>query len=366
MDIPFVGTSVVAFVAVFSALVFFHELGHFWVARRFGMRVDVFSIGFGPTLWSRKDRHGIEWRLSAVPLGGFVKFFGDASGASNQAPELEQMSEADRRDCFHFRPLHQRAAVVAAGPIANFLLAFVIFAVMFMTVGQSYSDPVVDAVLPGKPAAVAGFRPNDRILKVNGDDIATFEEFRTRVAMSAGREMSFTVKRADSIVVLKATPVAETDGSMTVGRLGLASERKALVKRGPMDAMWHAVLEIRDTSTMIFRVAGEMIVGQRSVKDLGGPLKIAEISGEVAQVSLLGLVMMTAALSVNLGLVNLLPIPVLDGGHLLYYAFEAVRGRPLAEKIQEYGFRMGMALVLLLMVVVTWNDLIGIVSRLQS
>ncbi len=366
MDIPFVGTSLVAFIAVFSALVFFHELGHFWVARRFGIRVDVFSIGFGPTLWSRKDRHGIEWRLSAIPLGGYVKFFGDASGASNQSNDLQFMSEADRRDCFHFRPLHQRAAVVAAGPAANFLLAMVIFIGMFMTVGQHFSEPVIDKVLPGSRAEKAGFKDGDRILQVGSREIESFEEFRNQVVLNADKPLVVTVVRGGQTLVLEAIPATQIEKSTRTGRLGVVNEHPRIVERGLADAVWYAGVEVRDNVVMILHVVGEMIRGDRSVKDLGGPLKIAEVSGEVAQSSLLGLLMLTAALSINLGLINLFPIPVLDGGHLLYYAFEAVRGRPLGERAQEYGFRFGMALVLLLMVVVTWNDLVGMVSRIQS
>lgn len=366
MDIPFVGTSLVAFIAVFSALVFFHELGHFWVARRFGIRVDVFSIGFGPTLWSRKDRHGIEWRLSAIPLGGYVKFFGDASAASNQTQGLEQMSEADRADCFHFRPLHQRAAVVAAGPIANFLLALVIFVGLFMTIGQQFSPPVIDKVLEGSRAEQAGFKAGDRVLQVGTRSVESFEQFRNHIVLNADKPLVVTVQRGAERLVLEAIPATQVEKSTRTGRLGVVNEHPGIVKRGLFDAVWYAGVEVRDNVLMILHVVGEMISGERSVKDLGGPLKIAEVSGEVAQSSLLGLVMLTAVLSINLGLINLFPIPVLDGGHLLYYAFEAVRGRPLGERVQEYGFRVGMALVLLLMVVVTWNDLIGMVSRIQS
>ncbi|MGE0667451.1 MAG: RIP metalloprotease RseP [Sphingomonadales bacterium] len=366
MDIPFVGTSLVAFLAVFSALVFVHELGHFWVARRFGIKVDVFSIGFGPTLWSRHDRHGTEWRISALPLGGYVKFAGDESAASNAAADIDRMSEEERRDCFHFRPVHQRAAVTAAGPIANFLLAFVIFTALFMTVGQRYTAPVADGILEGSAADTAGFRKGDRIVRIGGQEIQSFEEMRDLVAMNPGKELLFTLRRGESLVELAATPVLKVEGSSKIGVLGIRSQRMEVIKRGPLDAMWHAGLEIRDKSIMMLRVVGEIIGGDRSVKDLGGPIKIAEVSGEVAQSSLLNLVVLAAFLSINLGLINLFPIPVLDGGHLLYYAFEAVRGRPLGQKIQEYGFRVGMALVLLLMVVVTWNDLIGVVNKIQS
>ncbi|MBI1180599.1 MAG: RIP metalloprotease RseP [Alphaproteobacteria bacterium] len=363
MGIYSIVISAVAFLGVFSVLVFFHELGHFWVARRFGIRVDIFSIGFGPPIWSRIDRNGIEWRVSAVPLGGFVKFFGDATGASNQSAALDQMSEEDRRDCFHFRPVHQRAAVVAAGPIANFVLAFVLFAGLFMTVGQSFTAPVIDGVVKDSPAATAGFHTQDRILSVGGIDVQSFEEVRNIVAMNPGKTLSVAVRRDGRVSTLRVTPTTVTHGSMKYGQMGIESHHREVVRRGPLESFYYSGKEIRDNVVLIVRVVAEMVQGERSVKDLGGPLKIAEVSGQVAQVSLIGLVMMGAALSVNLGLINLFPIPMLDGGHLLYYACEAVRGRPLGEKVQEYGFRLGMALVLLLMVVVTWNDLIGIVSR---
>lgn len=356
MDILSIGIAAVSFVVVFSVLVFFHELGHFWVARRFGIRVDVFSIGFGPSLWSRKDRHGIEWRISAVPLGGYVKFFGDASGASNQNSDIQSLSDEDKRDCFHFRPLHQRALVVAAGPIANFLLAFVIFTVMFMAVGQPYTSPVVDKVVAGSPAEAGGLRTGDRILNVGAFEVQTFEEVANLIAMNPGKELSMRVERDGEVMVFAATPATFERNSMKIGQLGITSTGRETVQRGPLEAPVYAVRQIRDDVVMILHVVGEMLRGERSVKELGGPLKIAEVSGEVAQVSLVALVMLAGMLSVNLGLINLFPIPMLDGGHLLYYAFEAVRGRPLGEKVQEYGFRVGMALVLLLMVVVTFND----------
>jgi regulator of sigma E protease len=363
MDISSIAISVISFVGVFSVLVFFHELGHFWVARRFGIRVEVFSIGFGPSMWSRRDRNGVEWRVSSIPLGGYVKFFGDASGASNISDDARMMTEEEKRDCFHFRPVHQRALVVAAGPIANFVLALVLFAGVFMTAGQSYTAPVVDGVVAGSPADQAGFQIDDRIVAINDFDIQSFEEVRNHFAMNPGKELRVIVRRDGADVPLLATPDAVTQGSMTFGRMGIESHHREVVQRGPLEAFVYAGAEIRDNVTLILQVVWEMLGGDRSVKDLGGPLKIAEVSGQVAQVSLVGLVLMAGALSVNLGLINLFPIPMLDGGHLLYYAFEAVRGRPLGEKIQEYGFRLGMALVLLLMVVVTWNDLIGMVSR---
>jgi len=361
-----VGISVISFVAVFSALVFFHELGHFWVARRFGIRVDAFSIGFGPVISQWHDRHGTKWRISALPLGGYVKFFGDASGASNQSDDLDTMSDADRADCFHFRPLYQRAAVVFAGPFANFLLAIVIFALLFMTVGQSYTPTVVERIVPGSVAEESGFQPGDRIVDVDGVSVQTFEQMGQLIGMNPDRSLTFDVMRDGKLVEITAAPrgvLRETlAGEQVVGELGVATDAVDWVKRGPAEAVWYAVLETRDTVVLIGRTLAEVVTGTRSVKELGGPLKIGQVSGKVAKISLLALISFAAMLSINLGLINLLPIPMLDGGHLLYYAYEAVRGRPLGPKAQEYGFRLGVAFVLGFMVVVTWNDILHLVS----
>ncbi|MFN3232723.1 MAG: RIP metalloprotease RseP [Alphaproteobacteria bacterium] len=361
-----VGISVAAFIGIFSVLVFFHELGHFWVARRFGIRVDAFSIGFGPTLAQWVDKNGTEWKISALPLGGYVKFFGDASGASNQDDDLDAMPEADRADCFHYRPLYQRAAVVFAGPLANFLLAIVLFAGVFMTAGQAYTPPVIHNVIAGSVAEKTGFQPFDEVVDVDGVSVETFQEMAQLIAMNPNRELSFHVVRDNRDIELIATPegiIQDTlSGRQLVGRLGISSPAQDRVKRGPIEAFGYAILETRDTVVMIGRTLAEIVTGNRSIKELGGPLKIGQVSGEVAQISLIAILTFTALLSVNLGLINLLPIPMLDGGHLLYYAFEAVRGKPLGMKAQEYGFRLGMAFVLLFMVVVTWNDIIHLAS----
>ena len=361
-----VGISVVAFIGVFSALVFFHELGHFWVARRFGVRIEAFSIGFGPSLVSWHDKHGVNWRIAALPLGGYVKFFGDADGASTPSDEVNALSEAERQDCFHYKPLYQRALIVAAGPIANFILAIVIYAGVYMTVGQPFGVAQVTAVQEDSAAQEAGFKAGDIIVEIDNVGIGSFGEMADMIAVNPGRTLDFIVLRDGQEVDLVATPravLAETPiGEREIGRMGLQGGAQEWVQRGPFEALWYAGLETRDKTVFIIRTIGELITGNRSIKDLGGPLQIGHVSGQVAQISFVALLLFAALLSINLGLINLLPIPMLDGGHLLYYACEAVRGKPLGERVQEYGFRLGLALVLTLMVVVTWNDIVSFVS----
>ncbi len=361
-----VGISIVSFIGIFSVLVFIHEFGHFWVARLFGIRVDTFSIGFGPTLLRWTDARGTDWQISALPLGGYVKFFGDATGASNQDEDLDEMAQEDRADCFHFRPLYQRAAVVFAGPLANFLLAIALFAGVFMTVGQAYTPPIIHDIVADSAAAEAKFQPFDEIVDVDGIYVETFEEMAQLIAMNPNRELRFGIIRDGAEIDVMATPRGVLQDTLTgeqiVGQLGVMRPAQEHVMRGPVEAFWYAILETRNTVVLIGRTLSEVVTGVRSVKELGGPLKIGQVSGEVAKISLVAVLTFAALLSVNLGLINLLPIPMLDGGHLLYYAYEAVRGRPLGLKAQEYGLRMGLAFVLVFMVVVTWNDIVHLVS----
>ena len=362
-----VGISVVAFVSVFGALVFFHELGHFWMARRFGTRIEAFSIGFGPALVKWYDKQGVEWRIAAVPLGGYVKFFGDANGASTPSDEVQSLSEEEKKDCFHYKPLYQRSLIVAAGPVANFILAIVIYAVVFMTAGQPYTAPEIGEVVAGTPAERAGIMAGDRILTVDGVGIESFEEFHTYIVSHPNQDLDISVMRGGRELALTALTEGEVRealvGTAEFGKLGVKSaEHTERIQRGPIEAWGYAVLETRDKVVFIVRTVGELIVGARDLNELSGPLGIGHISGKIAQISVLTLIMFAALLSINLGLINLFPIPMLDGGHLLYYACEAVRGRPLSERAQEYGFRVGLALVLLLMVRVTWNDIGRLVS----
>jgi regulator of sigma E protease len=351
------------FLVLLTALVFVHEMGHYLIARYNGVRVEVFSVGFGPEIFGWTDKAGTRWKFSLIPLGGYVKMFGDADAASTPSKDAAEMSEADRAVAFPHKRLGQRVWIVAGGPLANFLFAIVIFAGFFMTYGQPFTPPVVGEVLPESAAEAAGFEPQDRILAIDGDSLERFEELQVIVAGRAGERMEILVDRGGEQLVLVATPRATRiddglGGSQEIGRLGISRSGSEFVRLDPLTAVWRGGAETWSLSVRILNAVGEIIIGDRSAKELGGPLLIAQVSGQVAEDGILNFIQLVALVSINLGLINLFPIPMLDGGHLLYYAIESVRGRPLGERAQEFGFRIGLALVLSLFLFVTWNDLV--------
>ncbi len=361
---------VVPFLFVLTIVVFFHELGHFLVARWCGIKVMVFSIGFGPEIVGFNDRYGTRWKLSAVPLGGYVKFFGDENAAS--VPDRDAasgMTEAEKKDSFQFKPVGSRAAVVAAGPIANFILAIAIFAIVFMTVGKQTTTARVDAIQPNSAAQKAGFQPGDLVLAINGSPIANFSEMQRIVSVSAGEPIRVEVERGGVPVTLKATPELKElkDSFGNVHRIGVLGISRSMApgdikteKAGPLQAV---VMGAQETWFVVERTLtyiGGVFTGRESADQLGGPIRIAQVSGQVATAGFTALIHLTAVLSVSIGLLNLFPIPLLDGGHLLFYGIEAVRGRPLSERAQEFGFRIGLAVVVMLMIFATFNDIKGI------
>ncbi|GBE43173.1 metalloprotease MmpA [bacterium BMS3Bbin10] len=360
------------FLFVLTVVVFFHELGHFIVARWCKVTVRVFSIGFGKEIFGFYDKKGTRWRLSWIPLGGYVKFLGDEDAAS--APDREamrKMSEEELAGSFHTKPLASRAAVVVAGPIANFLLAIVIFAFMFTFVGQRQTLPIVDAVTEGSAASQAGFKPGDRILSIDGEPIESFSEMQRIVSISADQELAIVVDRGGSELALRATPRKQemTDVFGNTIRRGLLGIRRSaspddwvLKKYDPATAIWMGTKETYFVVSRTLSYLYQVVTGREKADQLGGPIRIAQVSGQVATAGFFALMNLAAILSVSIGLINLFPIPMLDGGHLLFYAIEAVRGRPLSERTQEIGFRIGLALVLMLMIFATWNDVIHLTS----
>jgi len=361
---------VVPFLFVLTIVVFFHELGHFMMARWCGIRVLVFSIGFGPEIAGFNDRYGTRWKISAVPLGGYVKFFGDdnAASAPNHAAAAA-MSEADKKDSFVFQPVPSRALVVAAGPIANFVLAIAIFAGIFMTVGKQTTSARVDTVQAGSAAEVAGFKPGDLVLSINGEKIDSFSDMQRVVSVSAGEPLAIEVDRGGVQVALKAVPQLKElkDNFGNVHRLGVLGISRSMApgdikteKAGPVRAI---VMGAQETWFVVDRTLAYItgvFAGREAADQLGGPIRIAQVSGQVATAGFAALIHLTAVLSVSIGLLNLFPIPLLDGGHLLFYAIEAIRGRALSERAQELGFRIGLALVVMLMIFATFNDIKGI------
>jgi regulator of sigma E protease len=362
----------VPFLFVLSLVVFFHELGHFLVARWCGVRILVFSIGFGPEIVGFNDRYGTRWKIAAIPLGGYVKFFGDENAAS--VPDTERLAEMDdgeKSQSFVFQPVAKRAAIVVAGPMANFLLAIVIFAGIFMFYGKQSMTARVDSVQPDSAAAAAGFQPGDLVMAINGGAIGDFADMQRVVSESAGATLNITVDRKGTQLVLKATPALKEikDNFGNVHRIGILGITRSTapedLKFQPVPAPRAVWMGVQETWFVIDRTLsyiGGVVVGRESTDQLGGPIRIAQMSGQVATAGFVALIHLAAVLSVSIGLLNLFPIPLLDGGHLLFYGIEALRGRPLSERAQEVGFRIGLAIVLMLMIFATFNDIVHLAT----
>nr|WP_319485170.1 RIP metalloprotease RseP [uncultured Cohaesibacter sp.] len=352
---------------VLMIVVFFHELGHFMVARWCGVTICEFSIGFGKELFGFHDRHGTRWKISAIPLGGYVKFLGDENAAS--VPDQEAMNslgEDDREGSLHSKSLWARAAIVAAGPFANFLLSIIIFGMLLFLYGKPITPARVDAVVPDSAAAEAGFEVGDIMLSVDGQAIKSFADVQGIVALSSGDALAVVVDRNGQELTLMTTPrrteVTDQFGNkQKIGVLGIRHEARAedvvRMQYGPMEAAWGGVTETYAIVERTLGYVGRIFVGKEDADQLGGPIRVAQVSGQVATLGIVALVNLAAILSVSIGLLNLFPIPMLDGGHLVFYAIEGIRGKPLSAKSQEVGFRIGLALVFSLMIFATFNDI---------
>ncbi|OSQ38083.1 zinc metalloprotease [Thalassospira mesophila] len=351
--------TILAFLFVLSVLVFVHEFGHYWVAIKAGVKVESFSIGFGPEIVGWNDKSGTRWKISALPLGGYVKMFGDMNPAS--AGQRDDLSDEEQQHAFHHKGLLARAAIVFAGPLANFIFAIVIFTVLFAAVGQQRALPVVGTVTENSAAAAAGLLPNDRIVAVDGQNIEWFEDLSVKIRQKPDQPVDLTIKRGTETLDVTATPQAVSEGNgpdaMTFGRLGVSAGEFVAHRDGVFEAVGHGFSTTYGIVTQTFDAIGEMIAGKRDSSELGGPIRIAQMSGQVAEGGLAPLLSFMGYLSVSLGLINLMPVPLLDGGHLVFYLLEALRGKPMNAKAQEYGFRLGAGLVLSLIIFATWNDL---------
>jgi regulator of sigma E protease len=378
--------SLFAFIIVLGVLVFVHELGHYLAARWCGVHVEVFSIGFGPAIVTWRDRVGTVWKLAWLPLGGYVKLHGQERPEVVETREprqpgrlaqafmrrrgpvpapaapvrAEPANAADRwipGRVFHEKSVGARAIVVAAGPVANFLLTIVLFSLLFATAGRPVIMPVAGSVLPDSAAERGGVQADDRILSIAGTPVATFEDVQRIVGARPGETLPLTIKRGDATLQLSVLTDSRDAGGRKVGMLGIRGGQMEYRQLTLPQALIGGVTETwRVTADTVSGVA-QMIAGSRGTEDLGGPLRIAQLSGQVAQLGIASLISFIAVLSVNLGLINLFPIPVLDGGHLLFYLAEAIRGRPIPPRAQEYGFRAGLALIAGLFIFATWNDL---------
>ncbi len=351
------------FVVVISAVVFVHEYGHYWVARLCGIRIESFSIGFGPKLFGWTDKHGTVWQVACLPLGGYVKMYGDADASSRPGEEVKTMTDEEKKVSFHHQNVNKRLAVVSAGPIANYIFAIVVLAALFMAQGQPFSPPVVGALVENGVAARAGFQTGDKILSIDGHNVARFEDIKRMIGMNSGVPVPIVVARAETSLTLTVTPeiTVQKDrfgGEHKLGRIGIVSDKVDYKKWPPLQALEKATVEAWTMSVDTLKAVGQIVMGVRGSEEIGGPLRIAEMSGNIAKDGAVSLIWFVAIISLNLGLINLFPIPLLDGGHILFFAFEKFLGRPLSDKTQEVGMRLGLTFVVTLMVLATWNDLV--------
>jgi regulator of sigma E protease len=363
---------IVPFLFVLTVVVFFHELGHFLVARLCGIRVLTFSLGFGPEIVGFYDRYGTRWKISAIPLGGYVKFLGDENAAS--VPDhaaAAVMTEEEKAVSFIHKSVGPRAAVVAAGPIANFILAIAIFASVFAIFGKQTTSARVDTVQPSSAAQAAGFQPGDLVLSINGEAIDSFADMQRIVSINAGDQLTIAVERGGVPVTLHATPELKElkDSFGNVHRLGVLGISRSMkpgdIKTQRVNPLQAIVMGAQETWFVVDRTLsyiGGVFAGRESADQLGGPIRIAQVSGQVASAGFVALIHLAAVLSVSIGLLNLFPIPLLDGGHLLFYGIEAARGKPLSERAQEVGFRIGLAIVVMLMIFATFNDILHLAT----
>ncbi len=350
------------FLFVLTFLVFIHEMGHYLVARINSVKVDVFSIGFGPEIYGIYDKHGTRWKISLIPLGGYVKFYGDMGASSFPDKEKINHKNVNSNSIFHNKSLFQRSAIVTAGPLANFLFAIFIFSIIFFIYGKPYSVPIINEVLPNSSAEYYGLKNKDRIVSIGNRDINSFDDIKSIVQLNANQELNFQILRDSKILNLIVKPklvrVKDSFGNeYNIGQLGIRSNETEYLKLNFFQSISYSVDQTINVCLTSLIAVKQMIFGKRSAEELAGVIGIAKMTGDVAQVGFVSLLQLMAFLSISLGLVNLFPIPMLDGGHLLFYFFEAILGKPLSLKMQEFGMKLGFMFVVFLMFLTAFNDL---------
>ncbi|MDB4821062.1 site-2 protease family protein [Candidatus Pelagibacter sp.] len=359
---------ILPFVALIVVVVFIHEYGHYYFAKRYGVGVTDFSIGFGKEMFGWNDKSGTRWKICVIPLGGYVKFFGDRNVYSQADNDkiIKEYSKEDQDKLFVLKPLYQRALIVFGGPLANFLLAILIFFSVYTFAGKDFTPAVINEVQKDSPAMVAGLKDNDIVVSIDGNEVTSIMEVSKYIMMSTDEFINFTVNRYDQNLTFRVKPnIVEGEDNLgnkiskrMIGiKLGAYNNEVNHVKLGPTKALFYAVNEVYYVSTSSLKYIGSMLTGNGDTSQLGGPIRIAKISGQVAEFGILPFISLMAYISISLGLINLFPIPMLDGGHLMFYGIEKVLGRPLSQKTQEGFFRIGMFLLLSLMFFTTFNDL---------
>jgi len=353
------------FLVALTILVFFHELGHFWVARLAKVRVEVFSVGFGAELFGWNDKAGTRWKIGVIPLGGYVKMFGQSDLPGDEDEDQPPLTDKEKAVSFQHKTLAQRTAIVAAGPIANFLLSVVLIAGLMATFGAARPYAGVGEMMPGSAAAEAGFEAGDRIVSIDGEAVEWFSDLVRIVSVQPEMLLKIKVRRGDDEFVLTATPkrhqqLGAEGKTVEIGLLGVRYDPQQMhyERQNPLMAVWLGIQQTASLTEKTLSFLGQVISGRQGTEGIGGPLRIVQYAGITFQSGIENFILFLAVLSINLGLINLFPIPILDGGHLLFFAVEAILGRPLGPQAQEYGFRFGLILVLILMIFVTWNDLL--------
>ncbi len=371
-NVSFIWEIGVPFLVALSVLVFVHELGHYLVARWNGVRVEVFSIGFGTELKGWTDRAGTRWKICAIPLGGYVKMFGESETIADEVTKDQRpLTPEEVAVSFHHKSIAQRAAIVVAGPLVNYIFAIIAFAILFMAVGMPQTDTtaplpaIIGSIAPGSAAEKAGLKVGDRVVVAGDEKITLFSDLQRIVQASPAMSLPLTLVRDGSELRLTVVPSAReiserSGGKITRGQLGVTADPGPIeyVRQAPHQAIWMGIERTYVVTVRILAYIRDVVVGTQSAEEVGGILRIAQMSGQVAELGIANYVTFLAVLSINLGLINLFPVPLLDGGHLAFYAIEAIRGRPLGARAQEYGFRLGLVLVLALFVFATWNDLV--------
>ena len=359
---------IIPFMVLILVVVFIHEYGHYYFARRYGVGVTDFSIGFGKELFGWNDKSGTRWKICWIPLGGYVKFFGDRNvfSQADQEELLKKYNKEDKDKLFVTKPLYQRALIVAGGPVANFILAIFIFLFIYMFVGKDFTPAIIDEVQKDSPAEIAGMKKNDIIVEIDNIKVESILDVSKLIAMSTSEFIDFKVSRYEKEILLKVKPnLVESEDNLgnkinkrMIGiMLSPYNNEIKHIKLGPVKALVHSLNEVYFVTTSSLKYLGSMLTGAGDSSQLGGPIRIAKISGQVAEFGIIPFISMMAYISISLGLINLFPIPLLDGGHLMFYAFEKILGRPLSQKTQEGFFRIGMFLLLSLMFFATFNDL---------
>ena len=359
---------IVPFIVLILVVVFIHEYGHYYFARKYGVGVTDFSIGFGKEIFGWNDKSGTRWKICWIPLGGYVKFFGDRNvfSQADQEKIINKYSEEEQKKLFVLKPLYQRALIVAAGPFANFLLAIVIFFSIYTFIGKDFTPAVINEVQKDSPAMVAGLKKNDIIVSIDGNKVKSIMEVSKFISLSTDEFIDFIVSRSNQELIIKVKP----NMVMSEDNLGNKAPKRMVgimlaaynnqinhVKLGPAKALYYSINEVYFVSISSLKYLGSILKGSGDSSQLGGPIRIAKITGQVAELGIIPFLSIMAYISISLGLINLFPIPLLDGGHLMFYGFEKILGKPLSQKTQEGFFRIGMFLLLSLMFFVTYNDL---------